>query len=211
MHWFLTYHFNPLRPHDWWTALIHSYHCRCVTWASRRLISSTPRLFVQPLVLPNIKVSIRWQYYWSFVNGIYRWSPVSLHKGPVMRKVLPCHRIIMTLTWLHAWKHIHHNYRLVFQFPRCDSSRAGLQILLEIYTNTLTADALAHYVARPQTDMLNMFCSFSVMHTSRQCKTYQSNKFIFQSNLAHEGLINWSHQPVPLIFTDTIIPSNAAI
>ena len=48
-------------------------------------------LFVQQLVKTNIKGNINALHYWPFVGGIHRWLVDSPHKGPVIRKVFPCH------------------------------------------------------------------------------------------------------------------------
>ena len=50
------------------------------------------------VVHSDIKGNIIALDYWPFVKGIHWWPVDSLHKGPVMWKVFPCHDVIMTLT-----------------------------------------------------------------------------------------------------------------
>ena len=59
-------------------------------WLTKSLAT---QLFVQQLVQANNKGFIKCLYYWPFVRGIN--CSFSLHKGPVMHKVLPCRNLFM--------------------------------------------------------------------------------------------------------------------
>ena len=50
-----------------------SFHYSDVTWASWHFKSLATRLSVQRIILVNVKETIKGQYYWPFVRGMYQW------------------------------------------------------------------------------------------------------------------------------------------
>ena len=75
------------------------------------LKSQTTRRFVQELVRVDYTESINDLYYWPFVKGMYCWSVVSPHIGPVMRKKNQYHYVMSSYfigynDWPSAWTFI---------------------------------------------------------------------------------------------------------
>ena len=66
-----------------------------VAWAWWRLRSPASRLFTQQLVRTNIKGKIKTSALLTLCDGNPRWPVDSPLKGPVMRKAVPCHNLIM--------------------------------------------------------------------------------------------------------------------
>ena len=89
---------NPLYMH-----IIHPYslnrmylfHYSDMIWAPSCLKSPVTRLFVHVLLLLDNKWKSQSSPYCPVLRGIYLWLVHSRHKGRVMRKVLPCHDVII--------------------------------------------------------------------------------------------------------------------
>ena len=62
-----------------------------ITTVPKYLYSPASQLFVQQFSQADIKLNIKGLHHWPFVKGIHWWPVDSLHKGPVMRNVSPCH------------------------------------------------------------------------------------------------------------------------
>ena len=76
-------------------------HNNDITWASRRLKSSTPLPFVHQIVQDNIKENTKAPHYWPFVGRIHQWNPLT--KGQL------CEKCFLVMTCYHeidAVKHI---------------------------------------------------------------------------------------------------------
>ena len=75
---------NDVKQYVWWS--MHAVYYSNITWPSWRLKSLTTWLFVQQCVYHQKK----WNLHITdpFVKGIHRWPVDSLHKGPIMWKVL---------------------------------------------------------------------------------------------------------------------------
>ena len=71
-----------------WTLQVTSY------WAQWRLKSPACRWFTQPLV-QAVQRKYQSTASLAFVGEIHRWQVISLHKGPVTRKMFPFLNVIM--------------------------------------------------------------------------------------------------------------------
>ena len=60
----------------------------------RRLIALTSQLFGQKFILADKKETIK-TLHAGAMPGFHRWLVDSQHKGPIMRKMWPCHDVIM--------------------------------------------------------------------------------------------------------------------
>ena len=63
-----------------------------VSW---RLNSPEIRLLIQQLIWTNKIENINSSHCWAFLKGTHQWPVDIIHKGPSMRKVLPCFGVIM--------------------------------------------------------------------------------------------------------------------
>ena len=74
---------------------LYLFHSNDVIWAPSCLKSPATRLFVHVLLLLDNKQNSQISTCCPFLRGIHRCLVDSRHKGRVMRKVLPCHDVIL--------------------------------------------------------------------------------------------------------------------
>ena len=123
--------------------------------ASRRRNSPTSQLFIQKLIQANINKVL--QHYWSCVRRLYEFT----HNGPVMRKVVPWHDVIISsvseithlhrncrgciynlhedvIKWIHLprhWPFVWEIHRSPDEFPAQRPVTRSLDIFFDLYLN----------------------------------------------------------------------------
>ena len=107
----------------------------------------------QPLVPTHVKENIKAPRHWPLWCGIHRWTLYSLHKGPVTRKILPFHDVIvlMLISWYRDWRtSFQWNYHDL-NVPSCCSTHSKSNtntIINPIWISILLCCKTSHWICR---------------------------------------------------------------